>query len=227
MNLCDTFDIIVSWGGNMETEYIGKKIRQLRLNDGLTLEQLANSLRIKKNMLSNYELGKSSISVVLLTKIADYFNVSLDFFIGKSVPKLEEPSLSNTKTCDIYMTVYSDDFNDIRNKHEFIHSISLPEFYFDKGEYFGVKITDNSLNLKGIRQGSVALAKKQHVAHQGDVIIYIYGDQKSHYGIFSSTDTNIVISPFSDDYSYTPKIFDILDDNFKIVGKVCMVLGKI
>lgn len=211
----------------MDSINIGKKIRELRLDEGLTLEQLANSLRIKKNMLSNYELGKSSISADLLTKIADYFNTSLDYLTSRNTQRLQENTNCQMIECCVYAHLYSYDISNEINTREIMHTISLPDYYIEKGKYFGLKITDESLNLKNIYRGAVAITKMQTVARTGELVVYIYKNNKAHYGIYSITDENIIISPCSSESSYTPAIFNITDTDFKIIGKISMILGPV
>jgi len=209
----------------MDSVEVGKKIRELRLSENLTLEQLAYSLNIKKNMLSNYELGKSSISADLLTKIADYFGVSLDILTSRNLNiALEEQT---TKECCVYARLYSDNLSDKLNRREMIFTISLPDSYIGNGNYFGLKITDDSLNAKNILLGSVVIAKQQSVAHSGDVVIYVHENNRASYGVYSIIEDNIVISPCSTEAFYAPAIFKAGDESFKIIGKITSVICTI
>lgn len=206
----------------MDLIEVGKKIRALRLAEHLTLEQLANDLDIKKNMLSNYELGKSSISADLLTKIADYFDVSLDMLVcRKSSPILSEKT---EKECYVYAYLYSDDLNDKLNRREMLFTLYLPDNYIGNGLYFGLKITDESLDAKNIPNGAVVIARQQSIAHSGDIVIYSYKNEKAHYGIYSLINDNIIITPCSTKSSYPTALFKSKDEDFKIIGKITTVL---
>lgn len=63
--------------------YFGQKLQQLRNDKELTQMQLSKILGIKRALLSNYERGATLPSVRNLIKIADYFNVSTDFLLGR------------------------------------------------------------------------------------------------------------------------------------------------
>ena len=58
---------------------IGKKIRTLRLQKNIPQNDLAQILGVSKSTMSNYERNYSTPDPELLVKIADYFNVSIDY----------------------------------------------------------------------------------------------------------------------------------------------------
>ena len=64
----------------MEKEEIGKKIRILRKTRGLTQEQLADKLNIKRATISNYEIGRRSPHIKELEAIAEALGVNLEYF---------------------------------------------------------------------------------------------------------------------------------------------------
>lgn len=64
----------------MEKEEIGKKIRILRKTRGLTQEQLADKLNIKRATISNYEIGRRSPHIKELEEISEALGVNLEYF---------------------------------------------------------------------------------------------------------------------------------------------------
>jgi transcriptional regulator with XRE-family HTH domain len=64
----------------MEKEEIGKKIKILRKTRGLTQEQLAEKLNIKRATISNYEIGRRSPHIKELEAIAEALGVNLEYF---------------------------------------------------------------------------------------------------------------------------------------------------
>lgn len=64
----------------MEKEEIGKKIKILRKTRGLTQEQLADKLNIKRATISNYEIGRRSPHIKELEDIAEALGVNLAYF---------------------------------------------------------------------------------------------------------------------------------------------------
>lgn len=64
----------------MEKEEIGKKIKILRKTRGLTQEQLAEKLNVKRATISNYEIGRRSPHIKELEEISKALGVNLEYF---------------------------------------------------------------------------------------------------------------------------------------------------
>ncbi|MGG3924938.1 helix-turn-helix transcriptional regulator [Metabacillus fastidiosus] len=60
---------------------LGNRIAELRKLKGLSQYELADRLGFSRGKLSNYEQGSRQPDYETLKKIADYFDVSLDFLI--------------------------------------------------------------------------------------------------------------------------------------------------
>ena len=72
----------------------------LRKSDGLTQSQVAQALNIGTQAYSYYERGDREPPLELLCKMADYFNVSVDYLIGhtKAKPLWIDPILQSQRT---------------------------------------------------------------------------------------------------------------------------------
>jgi len=68
----------------------GSKIIQLRESKGLTRYELADILKIEYPSLSKYETDARTPSPELIKKMAEYFEVSIDFFYNHLTPKVEK-----------------------------------------------------------------------------------------------------------------------------------------
>ena len=62
-------------------------IRNLREDVDQTQTQLANYLNVKQTTYSKYELGKINVPVEVLIKLADYYDVTIDYLVGRSKDK--------------------------------------------------------------------------------------------------------------------------------------------
>ena len=63
---------------------LGKKIKLLREEKELSQLELAKILNISNSTLSQYEAGNRVPGDDIKKKIADYFNVSVDFLLGRT-----------------------------------------------------------------------------------------------------------------------------------------------
>ena len=59
-------------------------IRDLREDNDLTQQQIANILGCSQTAYSLYEIGKRDIPTTILIKLADYYNVSVDYLLGRT-----------------------------------------------------------------------------------------------------------------------------------------------
>lgn len=59
---------------------IGRKLRQLRKEKGLTQQEAADRLKITRSTISNYEVGRRSPHLKDLQKIGELYGAGLEFF---------------------------------------------------------------------------------------------------------------------------------------------------
>lgn len=65
-------------------------LRMLREKHGYSQKQLADVLHVSKNSVSHYELGGCMPSIDVLENIADIFDVSIDYLLGRSNANLSK-----------------------------------------------------------------------------------------------------------------------------------------
>ncbi len=66
------------------------RLVMLRKERHLTQGQMAEKLGVSRPSYTCYELGNSSPTVATLCKMADFFNVNLDYLLGRS----EDPTMN-------------------------------------------------------------------------------------------------------------------------------------
>ena len=64
-----------------------ENIRNLREDHDKLQIELAAYLNVKQTTYSKYELGKINIRVEVLIKLSDFYEVSLDYLVGRSKVK--------------------------------------------------------------------------------------------------------------------------------------------
>ncbi len=60
------------------------RIKMLREDNDLTQKEIAQFLNITQVAYSYYEIGKRSIPLELLCKLADYYNTSVDYLLYRT-----------------------------------------------------------------------------------------------------------------------------------------------
>lgn len=61
----------------------GHKLRDLRKQSNLSQIELAKALNITNQTLSHYELNKRIPDLNMISKMADYFDISVDYLLGR------------------------------------------------------------------------------------------------------------------------------------------------
>ena len=62
-------------------------IKNLRVETRKRQVELAEYLNVKQTTYSKYELGKINIPVEVLIRLADLYDVSLDYIVGRKIEK--------------------------------------------------------------------------------------------------------------------------------------------
>lgn len=87
------------------------RIRELRVSRKLSQQELADLLKISKSSVNMYERGEREPGLDLIEAIADFFNVDLDYLMGKSdnpqkylISSTKDATLTTdeTKLLDLY-----------------------------------------------------------------------------------------------------------------------------
>lgn len=79
------------------------RLKSLRESKGISQKELAEGIGVSDVMVSMYEQGKKNPSLDTITKIADYFNVSVDYLLGKELTDKDKKDIAR-------------DLNNIMNK---------------------------------------------------------------------------------------------------------------
>ncbi len=77
----------------METENYGALIKDLRIQNGLTQNQVAESLGVTPGYISNVENNRTAMSLRILTYYARLVGCSLDSLVGELEPEYAETAL--------------------------------------------------------------------------------------------------------------------------------------
>lgn len=83
-----------------------ERVRELAKKQGLSINQLEDKLNFGKNSL--YGLKKSNPNSKMIEKIADYFNVSTDYLLGRT----DNPNIAKEETIGGYTALEIADMAD-------------------------------------------------------------------------------------------------------------------
>ena len=74
-------------------EILSKRLKELRIENNYSQYEIANLIGITQVTYSHYELGRRSVSIQNLVKIAQIYNVSTDYLLGLSDDRIIQNSI--------------------------------------------------------------------------------------------------------------------------------------
>lgn len=83
---------------------IGYRISELRKQAGMSQFQLAKVLDIATSTLGMYETGKREPSLKVMNRIANYFNVTTDYLLGRLDKKDDDAKTADIEDDDVIFT---------------------------------------------------------------------------------------------------------------------------
>lgn len=216
---------------------IKDRIVSLRNEKNITQSQLAEKLNISPSAIGMYEQGRRKPSYELLEEICDYFNVDMDYLMGRSdiknryqaglkydwEDKKEEKSninMNDIETDFMMIPLYeSISAGYGASNSEFIKMIPVFGLKKNGTTYFAVKVEGDSMEPK-IPNGSTIIIKKDIAIEVGEI------------GAFNLNDENFVkqkklikdkLILHSFNLAYEDKVVNEFDD-FIEYGKVVKVM---
>ena len=200
---------------------LGTRIKLLREELGLKQEELAKKLAVSPSAIGMYERNLREPNNELILKIANFFNVSVDYLLGKS--DIRNPDLKNKlflipivgKVAAGQPILVEENIEGYLPIDPLMYHLTSPD------GFFFLKIQGESMN-KLIKNGSYALIKKQDYAENGNVIVAIVnGDNEATVKRYKQLNEQFVmLEPVSEDSSFQPITIDLKNTKFSIIGKV-------
>lgn len=205
-----------------------ERLKELRKERGLYQKDIANYLGVDRTTYVKYETGASEPDTVTLSKLADFFNVSLDYLVGRDDVEeinltsagLRIPVYGNT-AAGIPITAIEDFDSDDPDDWE-----EISETMARNGQYIALRIKGDSMEPR-MRTGDVVIVRLQPEVNDGDVaIVRINGDEATCKKIKKTPEGLWLIStnPNYDPMFYSPKGIEELP--VAIIGKVVELRAK-
>lgn len=195
-------------------------LKSLRISKDLTQDELSKQLKISRSAIGMYESGARQPDFETMELIADFFNVDIDYLLGRSVKTTYIPSspLRNSVTINVLGSVAAgipiDAIEDIIDTEEITEELAKT------GEFFGLRIKGDSMS-PDICNGDIVIVRQQNDAESGEIVIVtINGDEATCKRLRKYKDG---IELISNNPGYSPIEFS----NKEIVEKPVRVIGKV
>ena len=60
------------------------RIRDMREDNDLTQKQISSIINCDQSLYSKYERGEREIPLAIIVKLADFYNTSIDYLVGRT-----------------------------------------------------------------------------------------------------------------------------------------------
>lgn len=175
------------------------KLKELRKKYGFTQQNIADKLNVQRTTITNYENGTSEPDIGALNKLADIFNVSIDFLLGR---ENVEPIKLNRNVVKIPV------FGQIPAgipiemiEDSFIEDVEEIDANLCRGDnhFFGLKIKGNSMYPK-FEDGDIVIFKQKDTCENGDFCAVSINHTECTFKKVIKKESGITLMPLNPDY---------------------------
>ncbi len=160
-----------------------------------TVYRVSKETGISASTLTDWKFGRSTPKADKLKKLADYFDVSISYFLDDSPTVFVSPSRRGIQIPII---------GEIRAGSPIITEEPLVGYEIadvdDSEDYFFLSIRGDSMKNIGMVEGSLVLFKKQPYANNGDIVACLVGGDSATVKRFYKEKKGVRLMPENEDY---------------------------
>lgn len=202
------------------------KLKELREKKGLSQYGLAAELGCPQSTIGNWEAGKRETNFAMLQKIANYFEVSIDYLIGDD--DLNERLFKNATLIPMENMIPMEDLElfQIPLLGEVVAGVPIEAqqnlegyIYISRRpaeDYFALRVHGDSMKNVGIVDKSIIVCHKQETAESGEIVVAMLNGEQTVKRL-KVHGANIYLMPENPDFLPIPVT---PTDDLVILGKV-------
>ncbi len=186
----------------MENNF-ARNLKHLRLQNGMTQEELAKKLDKDYSTIGKWELGQRSPIMTDVIRISELFNISLEKLIGSSIIYDNAEMIdisSNTVMIPVLGTIKAG--IPIESQNDIIDYVEIPKDWTIGGKkFYGLRISGDSMFPKYSENDIVIFEQNDDVElYNGkDVAVMINGTESTFKKILVN-EQGIVLQPYNTGY---------------------------
>lgn len=200
---------------------LGRRIRQLRNDNGWNQEELGKKMNLAKVTISQYENETRSPNPDIINQFADLFGVTVDYLLGRDDNK---NYINDYITINVYGRVPAgipiEAIEDIEDTEE----LSLKDYSPNK-DYLGLIVDGDSMYPKYLKGDTIIVEVTPQCENGEDCVVYVNGYDATLKTVIKNEDGTITLQPINP--SYPPTTYGPDDEPIKILGKVKEIRRKI
>lgn len=193
------------------------KLGMLMEERGLSRMGVAKGSGVPYTTIVNfYEKGSENIKLSTLRKLADFFEVSLDFLVDDD----QEERIDHGTELVTLPIVGKISCGNGSVAYEDIEGYeATPREWLTGGEYFYLRAKGDSMNGARIHDGDLLLIRKQSDVEDGEIAAVVINDEAVLKRVYKQNGTLVLQSANA---SYPPKI--VTEGKVQIVGKLKKII---
>lgn len=148
-----------------------EKIKDLLTKNNISAYKLSLAIGLNKTFLTDWTSGKSKPSVPALTKIADYFNVSVDYLLGREEPHFVQSFSENEMYIFPVIGTIAAGYDGLGEEDYTGEDIKIPPHLIkthDPNDYFVLKVKGDSM-YPLLEDGDKVLVRRCSTVESGTV----------------------------------------------------------
>lgn len=204
-----------------------ERLRELRIERKMTMKDLADKLSLIEQAISMYERNERRPNFEKLEEIADFFNIDMNYLLGKSIIKNSYAHEFREITIDkLIRKIPLYDFISCGEggfvDDNIIDYVSLPASMFSaRKEYFAQYAKGDSMINANINNGDLVIFEKTSSVTNGMIGCFCIDDNTATCKRLSISNGQIILLP--ENPSYSPIIVSV--ESFKCIGKLAFVIN--
>lgn len=204
-----------------------ERLKKLRKEKDIYQKELADKLNLGRTTIGGYEQGSRSPDKETLNKIADFFDVSTDYLLGRTDhqrPLKDIPGIvpvTNGDMVEIPVIGEIQCGEPVLAVENVIEYRSVRRDSLNGGEYFFLKAKGDSMINIGIQPGSYVLIRQQEDVENGEIAAVLINDMQPETTLkkLFKSDGQLILQ--SSNPAYDPIIINKGD--IRILGKATKV----
>ena len=191
-----------------------ERLKLLRQKKNVLQKDVAEAINVSRTTYVKYENGDSEPSHKILIKLAEYYNVSIDYLLNKTNSRSYNKGIKIPVLGSVAAGIPISAIQDIIDEEE------ISEELASTGEFFGLVIKGDSMSPI-ITNGDTVIVRSQPDTENGEIAIVLVNGDEATCKKIKKTPEGVMLIPLNPDYEptfYSNKQIEQLP--VRIIGKV-------
>lgn len=198
-------------------------IKRLRIERGITQEQLASMLKVSRSTIGMYETGSREPDFETCEAIADIFNVDMDYLLGRSIFERKDPVLPSN-AIPVGPGQQIPILGSVRCGQPMYAEGNIDgyvPYIGNSGEnYFALRAVGDSMNAAGINEGDLVIVRQQDSVDPNTIAVVCVNGDEATLKRFRQDGNTVFLMPQSTNPNHQIQVYDITRTPVHIIGRV-------